>query len=276
MLFLTREAAAAKVAAAAGTKLVDVAVRSVRGIVRRDAAAAVDGPIGEATKRFGGDAIAGRFVPFVLSAGERVDDGLKVDPAGWDLEQYDRVPHVMWQHMWWGSRARIADSYVYKEPDQLCAVAAFYSRDFSQALDGGFSWAVGELAGLRGYRASVGFEIVEAALADEATRKVIPWALDVSVARLHEWSIVNLGMDPEGVSAGRAAGLDTQPIANMAAQLLDEGGMRAAIRAEVEAVLAAARTKPSSTISSPAAAAVRAVVGEALAPLGGQLPRPAR
>lgn len=211
--------------------------------LKRINAAPTDEQMGALKSALGAEQMIGRVVPFVISSGERVDDGLKIDPTGWDTAEYDRVPRVYWQHGWWrGDRngAPLADSMIIREPDQLSALCAFYPREISNALDGGFSWAIGELAFFRGFRCSVTFDVVEARLADEETRKSIPWALDVEVARLWEWSICNLGMDWQAITAGRAAGVDTTPIADFAARLLDEGGLLDVIRAELEKARAAA------------------------------------
>ena len=264
-MFLRREALLAKIAA--GESLAGTALRTDRPSARRSAAVTEE-EAALVKQRFP-DELVGRVVPFVISGPERLDDGYAIDPMGWDLTEYDRAPGVLWNHCSYSTEsevpARIADALAPTSKDALTALACFYPRDFSEALDDGFSWAIGELAALRGYRASVGFQIVEAKLADEETRKRIPWALDVSVARLREWSVLNLGMDDAAISAGRAAGVDTTPVARAAAKVLDAATLTGLVRSEVESVWRAAVGKPSK-----GAEALRAAVRDAL---GAQLPR---
>jgi hypothetical protein len=277
--FLTRDALAAKVKA--GEPLMGVSLRSER--VERLDGAVSDEQMEMVKAKLGAD-LVGRVVPFVISGEGRATDGHTIKAAGWDVAEYERVPHVFWQHDYrgWGmpnrGGVRVADSVLVKEAGRLSALAAFYPRDFSQALDGGFAWAVGELAALRGHRASVGFDIVEAAVASEDVRKTIPWALDISVARLREWSLVNFGADADAIVEGRAAGVDVAPVARGLERFLDEvAALTQVARADLEHAWAAAmdpgRPRVFDAAPAPASLDISAAVRAAWErSTGGQLP----
>jgi hypothetical protein len=242
--YLQREALMSKIAA--GETLSGFSLQSGRAY--REAQTATEKQMELVRARFK-DELVGRVVPFVISGGERLDDGYAIPSRNWTHDEYDRAPGVLWTHDRWS--VRICDSILIDGDDFLRALACFYPRDFSMALDGGRSWAIGELAAFRGYRASVGFEVLEAHLPDEATRKKIPWALDVDLARLREWSILNEGMDDVAISAGRAAGIDVSPLADMFAQMLDEGAMLGLDRAKLERLFAAAAPARARVIDAP-------------------------
>lgn len=264
-MFLHREALAAKVRALAGADVTaqrdglrGISLASARGLSKRDAVPA-DVEAGLKAK-LGGD-IIGRIVPFVISTPERASDGHTLDPQGVDFEEYDRAPHVFWQHEYSGWRAspsrgasRIGASVIQKGATEVSAMCGFFSRDFSMCLDEGFSYAIGEIAALQGHRASVGFDIVEASVASEEVRKTVPWALDVSAWRLGEWSLVNFSADTDAISAGRGAGIDTAPIARALERFLDDvAGMSGLARVDLErAWLAAADPSRPRVITSPA------------------------
>lgn len=168
----------------------------------------------------GDDAASARIVPFVISTEGRASDGHILKMEGAILSRYEKNPRVFYSHNRW--RPRIGDSVVWIEDTTMRALAAFLGRDLSEALDDGFSWALGELAALRGHAASIGFEILGAVPAPEAIRKEIPWALDVHSWALDEWSLVGVGADEDAISDGRAAGLDLDPLARAFARAIDE------------------------------------------------------
>jgi hypothetical protein len=178
-------------------------------------------------EQLGGD-IVGRIVPFVVSTPERASDDHTLDPMGCDDEEYARAPHVFWQHKYrsWDEtsrpNARIGVSVLRKDKGKVTALFAGYTREFSEALDGGFSWALSEIAARQGHRSSVGFDVVEAAVAPEEVRKAAPWALDISRWRVREWSFVNFGADANAITEGRVAGIDVEPIARALERFLDE------------------------------------------------------
>jgi hypothetical protein len=252
-------------------------VRLARTVVskRREAgAAAVDTAVSDAEAKvraaLGGD-IVGRIVPFVISTPDRAEDGHTLDPPGVDQADYERVPHVFWAHEYSGWRAspsraavRIATSIVTADAKAVTAQCGFYTRDFSTALDGGFSYAIGELAARQGHRASVGFDIVEAALAPEDVRKTIPWALDISAWRLNEWSLVNFGADANAITEGRADGVDVEPIARALEQFLDDlGAVTGVARDKLAAMWAAAADPGRRQVVAPPSSPAPAVPGVA-------------
>jgi hypothetical protein len=269
MLYLSREMLRKKIA---GGETSGLSFRRAPKVIER-AKMPDESEIAKVKERFG-EQLVGRIVPFRISTPERCDDGLAVAPKGCNLEEYDRVPMVLWAHMSW-SRPRIGDSVVLVRDDAVDALAVFWPRDISDALDGGFSWAIGEIAAFRGHRCSIGFDIVAGELPPEDVRKVIPWALDVTEWRLREWSLVNMGMDDDAIAIGhaKAAGVDTEPVARALEQLLDAGVIRELVRKELERMHAAAAA-PAPVVSLPAepAPSLEDSIRSAFAELGGQLP----
>jgi hypothetical protein len=269
---LTRDALAARIAELpTGAELRDFAMRSSRAEWTR--AAPTDEDKARVRQVLGEDAAAARIVPFTISTERRADDGLVLKMAGGLVERYQKNPIVAWQHNTW--RERIADAVVWVEGDRMRALAAFMSRELSEVLDDGFSWAVGELAALRGHAASIGFEVLAATPAPEEIRKVIPWALDVHSWQLFEWSLVTLPADEDALDEGRAAGLDMEPLARGFARMLDSleaGGIE---RAQIERAWAAARGARTTVVvdkppPSPSAEELLAAVRQGWLP---QLPR---
>jgi hypothetical protein len=238
----------------AGTRL------QVFRLPKKRASTLADDEAAKIRAELGGD-IVGRLVPFVISTPERAEDDHTIDPMGWDTADYERAPHVFWQHEYSSYRAmpsraaaRIGASTITKTKDALVATCGFFTRDFSQTLDGGFSYAIGEIAARQGHRASVGFDVVEANVAPEEVRKTAPWALDITVARLNEWSLVNFGADSQAITEGRAAGIDVEPIARALERFLDDvSGITGVARAQLATMWAAAADpgRPKTVIMPP-------------------------
>lgn len=187
----------------------------------------------EAKGRFG-DALLGRVVPYRFATPGRKADGLDLAMKGVKTAEWDRAPMVLWGHQRW--RPRIGDGMVTDITDEAVdGVVCFYPEEFSRALDGGLSYALGEIAGLRGQRGSIGFDVRAWRIPDDKVLESDPWALDVLEWDLGEFSIVNFGMDSESISAGRNAGIDVTPIGRQMEAFLDDvSSVTGADRADLE------------------------------------------
>jgi hypothetical protein len=218
----------------------------------------------------GADAGASRLLRFTVSTEKRASDGLALKMSGARLERYQRNPIVLQGHSWW-ARHPIGHSVVWTETSsdgvaRMRAVASMLSRELSQALDRGFSWALGELYALRGGAASIGFDVLQAVPAPPDARAIDPWALDVDEWELVEWSLVTIPMDPDAVMEGRAAGLDMEPLVAGFERLLDELGAAGFGRAQLEQAWQRARgrepTGAPALSAEDVASAVRAALGQ--------------
>lgn len=232
---LTRDAIAAAVRDARAKKTaLDLSDGFIRTVSEdRVRAAPTDEDVEKVKEQLGNDAAAGRLVPFTISTERRAADGHVVKAAGWQLDRYRKNPVVLWSHDRWSPR--IADSIVEVVDNRLRAVAAFFPRELSP-----LSWEIGEIAASRGYACSVGFRILRASPAPDDVVENIPWALDVEAARLDEWSPCNIGADEDALTESRTAGLSTDAIAAALSRALDEGGIAAMVRSEVERLYRAA------------------------------------
>jgi hypothetical protein len=274
MKIIKRDAIAARIAA--GEALEGFAVRSMRPFWERRAIEPAD--VDRVRAALGEDAAAGRIVPFMASTPERADDGIVLPTKGCDLERFGKNPVVFWQHMSWSSRPRIADAVMWVDGEAgVRALVSFMQRDLSQALDNGFSWALGELAGLRGHACSIGFDILSAIPAPEDVRRVMPWAIDAVSWRMLELSLVNLPADENAVSEGRAAGVDVEPLAVGFGRMLDELEGSGIDRGRIERAWAAATTRRTTSLPpvlEPPREATSAEIVAAIRDSFGQLPQP--
>jgi hypothetical protein len=245
--YLQRQALAARindvVAAAtldpkASTRLGGFALRSSPECIRGE-------PTDEDKERvraaLGEDAAASRILRFRLSGEKRLADGLALKMGGARLARFKANPVVLHGH--W--RGPVGHSVVWTanssdEGNRMLGLVAMLPRDLSQALDGGFSWALGELAHRRGHAASIGFDVLLAQPAPADVRAADPWAMDVDEWELIEWSLVKIPMDPDAVLDARAAGVDGEVLAAGFGRMLDELQTAGIDRDSIERAWAAA------------------------------------
>lgn len=281
--YLSRDALAARVNAAVAAAGADAAKATLGGFAVRSRAPVYErGAITDEDKErvrasLGDDAAASRLLRFTLSTEKRQADSLALAMSGATLDRYARNPVVLEGHRWW-SRHPIGHSIVWTDNSsdggaRMRGIVSMLGRELSQHLDRGFSWALGELVALRGGAASIGFDVLLAHPAPPDVRAVDPWAMDVDEWELVEWSLVTIPMDSEAVAEGRAAGIDTDPLVDGFARLLDELGDAGIDRAAIERAWSAAahgRTKvfaPAPTVETGSSvddirAAMRATAAE--------------
>lgn len=194
----------------------------------------------------GEEAAKSRLVRFVISTEKRARDGWVIRADGWELEEYRKNPVVLWNHeARWGG-PRIGDSAVYLDGKTLRAVCSFLPREVSE-----LAYSLGEIAATRGHAASVGFSILDYLRVDDPlVLEEWPWALDITLVELTEWSLVNVPSDTDAYAEARARGIPTQAVADFAAELMDEGSPA---RAFLERLYASSREAPAPVVSAPAA-----------------------
>lgn len=231
----------AVVAAGKGEKLSGFGLRQAAEFVRGKPSEA---DVERIRAALGDDAAGSRILPFRLSTEKRQGDGLALKMSGARLERYAKNPVVLYNHSWW--RTPVGHSVVWTQNAtddngaHMRGLVSMLSRDISQSLDRGFSWALGELAAARGHAASIGFDVLAGMPAPADVRATDPWAMDVDEWELYEWSLVQVPMDADAVSEHRAAGGDVDPLAEGFARMLDELEHEGIDRARIEAAWRAA------------------------------------
>ena len=150
-------------------------------------------------------------IDFVISTPtlDREDDVLMVD--GWEIDNYMRNPVVLWAHDY--GRPPVARSEkVWVEDEKLISRDRFTPQEINpfghmvyQMVKGGFLRAT-----------SVGFRPLEYFFNDEHK------GYDFLKSELMEHSIVPVPANPEALVAASAAGIDTSPLIEWAAKILDD------------------------------------------------------
>lgn len=148
---------------------------------------------------------------YIISTGtvDRHDD--TVNPKGWRLKNYKKAPVVLWNHDHCiPAIAKSVETWV--ADDALHARAEFVPRDTNAFAGMIFEMARdGFLPGC-----SVGFAPLKYTFNTERS----DWAIDYTEQELLEWSVVNVGANPEALQAAKAAGLDITPMKAVADERL--------------------------------------------------------
>jgi HK97 family phage prohead protease len=145
----------------------------------------------EQSKTDGAGGIGWTFSTFDL---DRFDE--RVDPRGWELEQYKKNPVVQWAHRYDIPAIGRADNLFIDEAG-LHGSIVFNAKDYDA-----FGWAIGERVKTGVLRAgSVGFRVLEIELPDKEARA---GGTDLIFRRqeLLEFSICNVPANPFALSNG--------------------------------------------------------------------------
>lgn len=151
-----------------------------------------------------------RTLRFKLSDASVDRDGDTIDPTGWQLENYQKNPTVLWAH---DSRSLpIAKASALEAgPAGLFASATFAEFPFAETVlglyRGGFLSAV-----------SVGFRPLEWAFNEERGHG----AIDFQRQELTEFSAVPIPAHPGALIQARSAGIDPGPLVEWAERVIDE------------------------------------------------------
>jgi len=157
----------------------------------------------------------GRTIDFVIStdAVDRMGDTVAVD--GWQLANYRKNNVVLWAHDSYmppiakGLNVRVEDGKLKASAQFVPAeipIAGPMAECILQLLRGGFLSAV-----------SVGFIPTKYAFSEEDGRT---WGIDFLEQELLEFSVCPIPANPEALTEGRSAGIDTAPIRDWAMKLL--------------------------------------------------------
>lgn len=157
-----------------------------------------------------------RKVRFVFSDGAIDRSGDTIDPAGWQIESFLDNPVALWAHDSFSPPIGRA-SGVGPVGNKLMGDIEFMSAEISAFADSiyrmvkaGFVKAV-----------SVGFIPLEWKWVDSKDR---PFGIDFLKQELLEISVCPIPCNPNALQEAKAAGIDTGPLRDWAAQLLDGGG----------------------------------------------------
>ena len=151
-------------------------------------------------------------ITFIISTGvqDRDDDIINVD--GWDLDNYEKNPVVLWGHNYGGLPVAQAMEVEVKD-DKLIAVDRFTPQDMYP-----FGYMVYQLVRGKFLRAtSVGFRPRSYLWNDDHK------GYDFNEQELLEHSIVPVPSNPEALEAASACGIDLAPMKQWAEEILDGG-----------------------------------------------------
>jgi HK97 family phage prohead protease len=173
-----------------------------------------------------------RSVDFVISTGalDRYNSTIAVD--GWQTENFERNPVVLWAHD--DSIPAIGRAAnVRVEGGRLKSRATFAERDVHPLADTVYQLIKGRFIDA----ASVGWIPLEYKFVDDSDRG---FGIDFLEQELLEWSVVNIPANPDCLVGARSLGIDTTPLIAWAERALDQGGMTLVPRAELETLRNAA------------------------------------
>lgn len=159
---------------------------------------------------------AGRKLRFVFSDGTIDRAGDSIDPEGWEVDDYMSNPVALWAHDSYSPPIGRA-SNVGATGGKLIGDIEFMDAEISPFADSIFRMVKA------GYvkAVSVGFIPIEWSFAKEKDR---PFGINFNKQELIEISVVPIPCNPNALQEAKAAGIDTGPLREWAAKLMDEGG----------------------------------------------------
>ena len=185
----------------------------------------------------------GRSLTFVISTAsvDRMGDSIAVD--GWKLDAFRKNPVVLWAHDA-GSLPVARAEKVWIEGGRLMATAEFTPAGMARFNDTVFDMLKAGFLNAT----SVGFSPLKYAFTDDPQRR---FGIDFLEQELLEFSVVAIPANSEALIQGRAAGIDTAPLAEWCEAALKRLGkaviaterLAAIERAATNARLAAKRNR---------------------------------
>ncbi len=183
-----------------------------------------------------GQAVDGqaRTIRFVFSDGTVDRAGDRIDPEGWDTEDFLKNPVALWAHDSYSPPIGRA-SNIGPVAGKLMGDIEFMPADISAFADSVFRMVQG------GYvkAVSVGFRPIEWTFTNDKDR---PYGIDFTKQELLEISVCPVPCNPNALLEARAKGINTAPLLEWAERLLDTGESVLVPRALLEETFKAAKT----------------------------------
>ena len=159
---------------------------------------------------------ADRKLRFVFSDGTIDRAGDSIDPEGWEVDNFLTNPVALWAHDSYSppigraSNVGASGGKLMGDIEFMAAEISGFADSIYRMIKAGFVKAV-----------SVGFIPLEWSFAQEKNR---PFGINFTKQELVEISVCPVPCNPNALQAAKAAGIDTGPMREWAAKLLDEGG----------------------------------------------------
>lgn len=159
---------------------------------------------------------ADRKLRFVFSDGTVDRAGDSIDPEGWEVDGFNSNPVALWAHDSYSPPIGRA-SNVGPSGGKLMGDIEFMAADISAFADSIFRMVKAGFV----KAVSVGFIPLEWTFVQDKDR---PFGINFSKQELLEISVCPVPCNPNALQEAKAAGIDTGPLREWAAKLLDEGG----------------------------------------------------
>jgi HK97 family phage prohead protease len=177
-----------------------------------------------------------RTIRFCFSDGNVDRMGDTIDPAGWDLTDFNRNPVALWAHD--SSAPPIGRaSNVGIEGQRLMGDIEFAPPETYAFADTIYRLTLGNFLNA----VSVGFIPIDYEWSKEDDRE---WGIDFLKQTLLEISVCPVPANPNALGEARAKGIDTRPLVEWAEKALDGAGKIIIPRSELERLRKAAKEPP--------------------------------
>jgi HK97 family phage prohead protease len=159
---------------------------------------------------------ADRKLRFVFSDGTIDRAGDSIDPEGWEVDSFLTNPVALWAHDSWSppigraSNVGASGGKLMGDIEFMAAEISAFADSIYRMIKAGFVKAV-----------SVGFIPLEWNFAQDKNR---PFGINFTKQELVEISVCPVPCNPNALQEAKTAGIDTGPLREWAAKLLDEGG----------------------------------------------------
>jgi HK97 family phage prohead protease len=160
-------------------------------------------------------ALGGNKVEFVISSGSVDRDNDIVVPDGGDFKHWRKNPVVLFAHNSHNPPVAKGSNIKIGSDKKIRATAEFTPNDLYP-----FGHMIGRMVSEGFLKAtSIGFKPKKMKQADDQEKR--PWGLDFEEWELLEFSIVPIPANPEALISAHTAGIDTAPLRDWCAEVLD-------------------------------------------------------
>jgi HK97 family phage prohead protease len=157
-----------------------------------------------------------RKIRFVFSDGTIDRAGDSIDPAGWQTATFMQNPVALWSHDSYSppigraSNVGVVGNKLMGDIEFIPSDISPFAESIYRMVTAGYVKAV-----------SVGFLPIEWKFTSDKNR---PYGIDFTKQELLEISVCPVPCNPNALQEAKSLGIDTNPISEWAAKLLDEGG----------------------------------------------------